>query len=314
MDFGYACISTLVKDSSPAKTVTVKRLTSFDDPGARLEILRRILKTNLDNTLRLLWHNIAHGIRLYRLTSQIAPLATHSLAEEWDWRSEFKDQFHQVGEVMHRHRLRISSHPGTHTVLNSPTERVVQGAIAELNYHNQIFEAFGLDHRARMVLHVGGAQGSKADGLRRFRENFPRLPEACRRRLLIENDDTLYTAEEVLGLCQAIGVPMVLDIHHDAVNPSATALADLVPAIFATWPPDEKPKIHVSSPASDKEPKAHADYVNPGDFTAFLKLTAGHDFDVMIEAKKKDAAVLRLWEDIGFTPPDLRAEAEAEMR
>jgi UV DNA damage endonuclease len=100
---------------------------------------------------------------------------------------------------------------------------------------------------------------------------------------------------------------MVLDIHHHWVRnewgslaeESMAALQDVLPDIFGTWK-DRLPKIHVSSPKSFDTPKAHADYVEPERYIAFaenaLKIGA---FDVMIEAKCKDKALLQLFKDIG---------------
>lgn len=132
MEFGYACTSVLVKDCSPAHTVTVKRLEQIEDPAVRIEICREVVKKNLRNTQRLLWHNVAHGLRLYRLTSQLAPLATHPLMADWHWQAEFGEDFAALGAMMREYGLRISSHPGAYTVLASRSERVVAAAAADL--------------------------------------------------------------------------------------------------------------------------------------------------------------------------------------
>ena len=83
--------------------------------------------------------------------------------------------------------------------------------------------------------------------------------------------------------------------------------------MLATWPGDVTPKIHFSSPKTAMEERkkrvgrrverswvlpqlrAHADVIDPIAFEHFLRETAaGHDFDVMLEAKAKDLALLRL--------------------
>ena len=47
------------------------------------------------------------------------------------------------------------------------------------------------------------------------------------------------------------------------------------------------------------QPRAHADLVDPVGFEAFLRHTAAkRDFDIMLEAKAKDLAVLRLREQL----------------
>jgi UV DNA damage endonuclease len=80
----------------------------------------------------------------------------------------------------------------------------------------------------------------------------------------------------------------------------------------ATWPAGVMPKVHFSSPKLDsrmvtrgkKEVPAppllsqHADYVHPWEFASFLREVGPVPFDVMLEAKMKDAALLKLREDL----------------
>jgi UV DNA damage endonuclease len=81
-------------------------------------------------------------------------------------------------------------------------------------------------------------------------------------------------------------------------------LEEKLPDIFATWDQlDRPPKVHFSSPRSKKRPKSHADFIDPEQFSDFIEIAQDYKFDIMVEAKKKDAAVLKLWEDIGFDPP-----------
>jgi UV DNA damage endonuclease len=50
----------------------------------------------------------------------------------------------------------------------------------------------------------------------------------------------------------------------------------------------------------------HSDYIHPFEFIAFLREAAGlRPFDVMLEAKAKDLALLRLREDVQRYAPDL---------
>jgi len=54
------------------------------------------------------------------------------------------------------------------------------------------------------------------------------------------------------------------------------------------------------SPKNDKEPRAHADYVELGDILPFLRDVAAMtpQLDVMIEAKRKDDALFRLIDEL----------------
>jgi UV DNA damage endonuclease len=303
VEFGYACLSVMVQDCSPAKTVTLKRLESITGDRDRFNLCAAVARANLKNTRRLIFHNAAHGLRLYRITPQLVPLATHPRAAAWDWESELAPDFAEVGREMRRFGMRISSHPGQYTVLSSPDPKVVAAARADLEYHAKLHKL--LDHGSvgRIVLHVGGAQGGKEAGLERFEQSLRLVSDAVRRRLALENDDTIYGTGDVLSLCRRVRLPMVFDLHHHMLNPAGAELREVLPDIFATWPPEERPKIHVSSPKSAGQPKAHADFVVAEPFREFLTLceqVGARPIDVMVEAKMKDAAALKLAGDLGI--------------
>ena len=97
--------------------------------------------------------------------------------------------------------------------------------------------------------------------------------------------------------------------------------------ILATWPDGVRPKVHFSSPNTgirtlkrrDRKtgkPVAvnvapvwtgHADFANPFEFIAFMRLADGLAFDVMLESKVKDLAVLRLRPDMLRYAPEIAA-------
>ena len=49
----------------------------------------------------------------------------------------------------------------------------------------------------------------------------------------------------------------------------------------------------------------HADFCNPFEFATFMRLVADFDFDVMLEAKAKDLALVRLRPDLLRYAPDV---------
>jgi UV DNA damage endonuclease len=70
---------------------------------------------------------------------------------------------------------------------------------------------------------------------------------------------------------------------------------------LATWKNSPLPiKIHISSPRSEKDFRAHADYIDPMGLQRFLEKIKGtvKQIDIMIEAKKKDEALFKLVTDI----------------
>ena len=101
---------------------------------------------------------------------------------------------------------------------------------------------------------------------------------------------------------------------------------EAIAAALATWPSHVRPKIHYSSPRLDIETRkarrgrrverqivlpqlrAHADLVDPIGFERFmLDVAADRDFDVMLEAKAKDLALMRLREQLAARDLPTRA-------
>jgi UV DNA damage endonuclease len=122
------------------------------------------------------------------------------------WREEFADRLDRIGTLGRR----LSTHPGQYTVLSSARPDVVANAVAELDYHDRLLSALGLDSSHKIVLHVG------APG--RFHAGFEQLSERARSRLVLENDERV-PLEGVLKLAEQVGVPVVFDIFRHASPP-----------------------------------------------------------------------------------------------
>lgn len=301
--FGYVAIALGFPQGSPNKTVSVKTLETLADPRDRISRLRRILLANLETTLRILKYNAAHRISLYRFTSKTVPLATHPIAAGWDYIADGALLWREIGAYINAHGMRVSAHPDHFTLLNSPDPDVLAISLRDLDYHARLFAAMGFEPFPSLVMHVGGLYKERSAALERFAERFARLPASVALRIMLENDDKIFTAAEVLALCERLGCPMVLDIHHHRLHGGGENLGDLWPRIAATWS-GGIPKVHVSSPKSDKDARAHADYVDPADLLPFLRLAGefSRDLDVMVEAKRKDEAMLALVEALASVP------------
>lgn len=300
INLGYVAISLNLENSSPNKTVTLKNLEKLDE-NLWISKLEGLSRSNIENTIRILRYNKGYGIKVYRFTSKLIPLATHVHFENWDWKRNLGEEFKKLGEVVKETGIRVSTHPDHFTLLNSPKAEVLKASLKELDYHNSMFELMKLGSEYKIVLHVGGMYKNKEDSIKRFYEGFSMLDNSIKSRIILENDDKLYNALDVLEICKTAHIPMVLDIHHDRCNPSRYKIDELAEDIFKTWENEKfSPKIHVSSSKSDKEIRSHHDYINPEDLTAFIQSIKGlnFDFDAVIEAKMKDKALFRLMEDL----------------
>lgn len=292
---GYACISVNTKNN-PNKKTTVAQLNKLE-PQARLKKLRQVMQTNFFNLMDLLAYNVEHHIFLYRLPSEFVPLATHSVAADWDWAKEFAWDFQKAGEFIRRNGMRVTAHPGHYSILNSDKPAVLESTVADFSYHARVFDLLGLDDNSVLVTHVGGIYEDKTAALDRFATNFESLPENVKKRLVVENDDTSFSMREVLELCERIGVPMVLDIHHHMCLSDGENWVDYLPRIIQTWG-NRTPKMHMSSPKSESDFRAHADNIDTEQFIAFVSSLTDYNVDIILECKNKDDALLTLRRDL----------------
>lgn len=316
--FGYVAMSMILEDASPSKTVTYanyKKLAQ-KDPEVALSKVRRVARENLNNCLRLLRHNKAYKIEVYRLSSRIIPLGTHPELAQWDYIKDLEQQFFELGEFIKENKMRISFHPDHYTVINTPNKEIFNKSLYYLEHHLKLFNAMGLDCNSKLVIHGGGGYKDKKASLERFVQNWDSLPEKLRCAIILENDDKIFTASEILHLCKKLSLPMVLDIHHFRCNSNEEeSLAELAPEFVNTWNGSGlNPKIHVSSPRSEKDFLNHHDYVNTEDVYPFLKIMREYNinFDVMVEAKQKDLAMFKLVKELAQYP-GLKAHGNAVL-
>ena len=258
-------------------------------------------------------------IRMYRMTASLAPYETHPELTQFRGQvEECRDELAEVGALARSFDLRLSTHPGQYVVLNSENPDVQAAAIRDLELQAAMFDAMGLGPEAIVNIHVGGAAGGLQAGADRFARGFDQLSEAAQRRITIENDDRTYPLCHVVELARRVGRPVCWDIlHHHCNDPEDIPDREALEIALSTWPEGVRPKIHYSSPRTNVEERkkkvgrktvtelvlpqlrAHADLIDPIGFEEFVKTTAaGLDFDVMLEAKAKDLAVLRLREQL----------------
>ncbi|PYZ96123.1 UV damage repair endonuclease UvsE [Alteribacter lacisalsi] len=296
--FGFVSHALSLWNASPAHTVTWARAKQLSRHERR-EKLKEVTARNIAHTKRAVHYCIAHEISLFRLSSSMVPLATHPQAA-WDFTAPFKEEWAELGGLIRSAGIRPSFHPNQFTLFTSPKEDVTTRAVEDITYHNKMAQAMDLSD-CRFVLHVGGIYGDKENAVKRFSDNMSRLPEELKNRLMIENDDKSYQGDDVLSICIKEGLPFVFDYHHHVVCPGESSAADLMPGLFKTWEHTGlRPKIHLSSPKDGDRSRAHADGIDLEFVRPFLDMMREFDtdFDVMIEAKQKDKALLSFMDDL----------------
>ena len=286
MSIGYACLNIGTPNTN---------IRSVMQRNATPEKLTEVTEHNLAALERMIDYNHKNDIKLFRISSDLIPFGS-SPVNTLAWPEIHKEAFDRIGSKIRKSGMRVSLHPGQYTVLNSPTEDVVERAITDLVYHDKILIALGTDQTNKIVLHVGGIYGDKKEALERFEQNFRRLPEAVRNRLIIENDDRLYNIEDVLTLAHRLHVPAVYDNLHHAINPPPSGGTDpyWIAEAKKTWKAaDGNQKIHYSQQALDKRPGAHTDTINLETFLTFHEQLEDKQIDIMLEVKDKNLSAIK---------------------
>lgn len=290
---GYVAISLTLNELNHYQTITWTRFCQLGKSEGEKK-LSQIIEHNLEFLEYLLNYNIENEIYFYRMSHNMIPLATHP-KYTYNYISPYQKKWQQIGEKIKSNQLRVDVHPDQYCVLNSTNDSVYEGTVRELKFCQKIYKALGIS--GKVILHVGSSLPDKEEALNRFRLNFSKLPLALKKMIILENDDKIYTAQDVLELCEELEVPMVLDYHHYICNHKKERLEQLLPRIFSTWKKENlPPKIHFSSPKSMKEKRAHSTYLSYTGFEKFLKIIAPfeQDVDIMLECKGKDEALFRL--------------------
>ena len=298
---GYVAISkALGKKVTSSSTVTFTNYNKITLPNKKLEKLKSVAASNLRDLETIIRYNIENNIHFYRITSALIPLVTHPEVGYWGHREFLKKDFEYVGKLINDSKMRVDTHPDEFNVINSINPKVVENTKINLVRQAEWFEDFKYN-LGKMVIHVGGATNGKEAGLERFITNFDNFPTEVKSRIIIENDDKTYTAQETLNLCNELSLPMVLDIHHHNCNNNGENIYELIPQIFLTWKNEKlPPKLHFSSPREGEKDRKHSDFINAKDFVIFLENIKhfNTDIDIMLECKEKDLALFRLADDI----------------
>ena len=189
-----------------------------------------------------------HGIHMYRMSSDIAPYATHpDLGQFHSMVKDCASDLAHFGKLAREADVRLSFHPSQYIVLNSENEALTKKSMWDLDSQAEMLDLMECGPEAIMVVHTGGAYGDRESGWRRWAKTWKRLSEPVRRRLVLENDDIRYSAADVLKVHEATGVKCVWDYqHHWCFNPEGLDPVETLERFCRTWPDGVRPKMHFS--------------------------------------------------------------------
>ena len=300
---GYACqnlsLQTGRKLSERIQTSRTIRMSNF-----RLQRAGELAVKNSADLLPILRWNAEHNIKFFRIGSDIFSFMDHpDLAytlEELDSThcTEIVRNLATAGAFAKDNGMRLSCHPGPYTCLASPNTSIVDKSIASLRMHSLIADLLGYGEEFAINIHVGGVYEDKPTTAKRFVEVYRQLPPLLQKRLTVENDDkaSMWSVRDLLELIHNhCGVKLVLDIHHHKFCDGGDSLCAAATKAFSTWTGfSEIPKVHYSESRPDARPQAHSDYLKEP-----IPVLCDHtEYDIMIEAKAKDLALLHYKKEI----------------
>lgn len=175
-----------------------------------------------------------------------------------------------------------------------------------------------------MILHMGGMfaeHGGKPATLDRFRKNYVTLPESIKRRLVLENDDVVWSVHDLLPICEELNIPLVLDYHHHNIVFDADQIRE---GTFDISQPEISERITRTWTRKGIRQKMHYSEQCPGTVTPRDRRKHSPrvatlppcppDIDLMIEAKDKEQAVFELMRRFKLPGHQLIADVVAHER
>lgn len=300
MMFGYCCVSMLHPKLKCSRASTKTYLDAMPEEK-RHDYLVEKARQNLMDLRNLLIENRRNDILAYRVPEQLLPQVD---LEDYTV-SELSKELKIAGQCANDFSMQLSTHPSQYFVLNSLRSEVVERTVNCLNLYAEMLECMELDQVPNMTLHLGMKNGysSAKEAMKAFCTNFEYLSDAAKRYLVLENDHVSFSTQDCLYVHEQIGIPIVFDNKHYEWNPGNMKYEEAVLESVSTWK-KRTPKLHLSS---DREQKKHAHYewVHLYDYLNLSKAlcqaaqkTGQKEYYLMLECKQKDAAILRLREEI----------------
>lgn len=256
-----------------------------------------------------------HAIRFYRfaLPRHITP------ADLADCQAQIELLGHRIAAL----NLRLAIHLDPALSLSHPDEATAAGTITAIEGAAQLLAALDQPGATNhtLVIHTGAGDDA---ALERFARRWLALSANARRRTAIEHTTTGTSLRALLGLATRIGTPIVFDyLHFQLHNPDQWSLPVALGLCLATWPRNVRPEVHLSSQRSEAHllpgrngttrvlpPRSgqHADFIVARDAIELLAASRGlPPFDLMLEAKAGDLALLRLRHDLARAAPEWAA-------
>jgi len=293
-NMGYCCIClSLDKEGVTTNRGMVKK--TFLREG--LKYVSELALKNTSDLIRIIKFNAENSIKMYRISSDMFPWMSEYEIDDLPNIKEILNNLEEAGRIAKQAGQRLSFHPSHFCVIASLNPEVVVKSVKELRQHAEIMDKMGLErsHKYPINIHINTTKPSKEESAERFIEEYNKLPDTVKSRLVLENDDkkSQFTPTDLYTLIyKRIGVPITYDYLHHKCNPDELSEKEALELCISTWPENIPALTHFSDSRklfedSSVKDVAHSDWI-------WSKIeTYGKVFDIELEVKMKDLALLK---------------------
>ncbi len=299
VQLGLCCMNTTLKKNKPPVYCS-RRMIMRTIKEKGIDVLKEKIIKNLEDLLIMIQWNEDNGIKVFRLSSELFVHKTNPRVEDYTFNFAIP-LLKKIGALARSYNQRLTFHPGQFNVLASINPKALEHTINDLEYHADVLDLLGMDKHSVMVIHGGGTYGDIEATKQRWCENYKKLPDKIKRRLVLENCERNFSIIDCLDVSKKCGVPIVFDTHHfdcyTRLHPdeSFETAEYYIPLILETWK-DIKPKFHVSEQGDGRVGK-HSDYIEIlPEYLLEIPERYGVNIDIMIEAKMKELSIGKLYE------------------
>lgn len=218
--YGYACINMQLSENN-IRTGRTMIDRKFKLGG--LQLASDISLANAKDLVTIFRWNEKNGIRLFRLGSELFPRWNHYRLEDLPGIDEIVRHLRIAGDYARAHGHRITTHPGPFNILGSPDAKVVDNSIVSLERHSELFDYMGYtpSYDNKINIHIGATYNDKPGTIARWLQNYDRLSDALKQRLVVENDDkaSMYSVRDLYTMVYSeIAIPITFDYWHHTFN------------------------------------------------------------------------------------------------
>ena len=320
ISLGLCCLNTVLREppkkdgkkQEPVFTSRTCRLQTLYEKG--VDYLKELGFKNIEDLKKMITWNKENGIHVFRMSSEMFPhisnpklfLFDEEKGREYNSLEWAREKLAEVGQLAKSLGIRLTFHPGQFNQIGAKDDNVFIKTLVDLEWHARVLDMLGTDNPV-MVIHGGGTYGNKEETIKRWQENYKkRVPELIKRFLVLENCEKCYSVEDLLPICVNCNIPMVYDTHHYSCytilhpDEKQKPIEELIPAILETWKRRGiKPKFHISEQGAGRCGH-HSDYIEViPDHVIEIPEKYNMSIDLMVEAKMKEQAILRLYEKYG---------------